>query len=49
MSTRNPPIQDLMKDQLITVDADARVSEARELMDASEIRHLPVLEQGKLH
>lgn len=41
-------VSDLMSTALITVEADEPVGEARADMELGSIRHLPVLDHGKL-
>jgi len=43
-----PPISRYMTLQPWTIRSDAKVSQARQLMREHQIRHLPVLEAGKL-
>lgn len=43
-----PPISRYMTRQLWTIRRDAKLSQADELMREHKIRHLPVLEAGKL-
>jgi len=42
------PVQDYMSKDLITVDEDASIMKASKLMKQNNIRHLPVLRQGRL-
>lgn len=41
-------VQDIMSTKLITVSPDNTVEECMNLMSGKRIRHLPVLEQGKV-
>jgi len=42
------PVQDYMSRDLITIDEDASIMKASKLMKQNNIRHLPVLRQGRL-
>jgi acetoin utilization protein AcuB len=42
------PVQDYMSKELITVDEDASIMKASKLMKQNNIRHLPVMRQGRL-
>lgn len=46
--TSMPAIKSVMTAFPYSVEAGATVSRAREMMDAHDIRHLPVMEKGKL-
>jgi acetoin utilization protein AcuB len=48
MNPQHPSISHYMTPSPWTVRAGAQLSEARELMRAHDIRHLPVLEGGKV-
>jgi CBS domain-containing protein len=41
-------VQDIMSTKLITVSPDSTVEECMNLMSGKRIRHLPVLEHGKV-
>jgi CBS domain-containing protein len=47
-SARDVRVQDIMTTSLITVTPETTVLDAMALMTRDHIRHLPVLEQGKL-
>jgi CBS domain-containing protein len=47
-SSRDTPIGELMTKNLITVTPESTIQEAMQLMSNKKIRHLPVLENGKL-
>jgi CBS domain-containing protein len=47
-SSRDTPIGELMTKNLITVTPESTIQEAMQLMSNKKIRHLPVLEAGKL-
>jgi CBS domain-containing protein len=47
-SSRDTPIGELMTKNLITVTPESTIQEAMQLMSNKKIRHLPVLEDGKL-
>lgn len=47
-SSRDTPIGELMTKSLITVTPESTIQEAMQLMSNKKIRHLPVLDSGKL-
>lgn len=47
-SSRETPIGDIMTDTLITVTPDTTIDNCLQLMTNKFIRHLPVIENGKL-
>ena len=47
-SSRDTPIGDIMTSKLITVTATSSIDECMELMTGKYIRHLPVVDAGKL-
>jgi len=47
-SSRDTPIGDIMTSKLITVTATSSIDECMELMTGKYIRHLPVVDDGKL-
>lgn len=47
-SSRNTPVRDLMIRQVLYVRPDQTVDDAMALMTEKRVRHLPVLEGGKL-
>lgn len=47
-SSKDTPIADLMTPNPITVTADTTIEECMQIMTQRKIRHLPVLEDGKL-
>ena len=47
-SSRDTPIGDIMTSHLITVNSASSIDECMELMTGKYIRHLPVVDDGKL-
>ena len=47
-SSRDTPISDIMTSNLITVSSSGSIDECMELMTGKYIRHLPVVDDGKL-
>jgi CBS domain-containing protein len=47
-SSKDTPIGELMTKHLITVTPESTIEEAMQLMSNKKIRHLPVLEEGKM-
>ena len=47
-SSKDTQIQDLMTSDLVTVKPDYSIEDCMKLMTINRIRHLPVLEDGKL-
>lgn len=47
-ASRETPIGDIMSGNVITVTPDSTIDECMQLMSSKFIRHLPVLENGKM-
>jgi len=47
-ASKNTPVRDIMTDRVIYVQPDQKIEECMALMTEKKIRHLPVLEEGKL-
>jgi len=47
-SSRETRVSDIMSEQLLFVETDHEVSEALAIMTEARIRHLPVMEKGRL-
>lgn len=47
-SSKDTAVADIMTSQLITVSSASRIEECMELMTVKHIRHLPVVDEGKL-
>ncbi len=47
-ASRETPIGDIMSGNVITVTMDSTIDECMQLMSSKFIRHLPVLENGKM-
>lgn len=48
LNPRNTPVSSIMTTSLITIEADASVMEANDLMQKNNIRHLAVTENGMI-
>ena len=47
-ASKNTPVRDIMTDRVIYVQPDQKIEECMALMTEKKIRHLPVLDEGKL-
>ncbi len=47
-ASKNTPVRDIMTERVIYVQPDQKIEECMALMTEKKIRHLPVLEEGKL-
>ena len=47
-SSKDTPIKDLMTSNLVTVSPDTSIDDCMRVMTGRKIRHLPVLDNGKL-
>jgi CBS domain-containing protein len=47
-SSKEIPVRDIMNHHVITIEIDQTVKNALALMNEKHIRHLPVMEKGKL-
>src|SRR5690242_12475456 len=47
-SSKETPVREVMSEQVLTVDPEVGVSECMQLMTDRRVRHLPVLDEGKL-
>src|SRR5260370_39051 len=47
-SSRDTPVRDIMTSQLTTTVPDASVTECMRIMTEERVRHLPVIEEGKM-
>ena len=47
-SSKDTPVQDIMSSEVISVTLDSRIEESMALMTEHRIRHLPVLDQGRI-
>jgi len=47
-SSKETPVREIMTEQVLTVDPEVGVSECMQLITDQRVRHLPVLEEGKM-
>lgn len=45
----NAPVSEIMTTDVFTCDVSEPISKVYELMDTNRIRHVPIVEEGKLH
>ena len=47
-ASKDTPVREIMETELVSVDTQATVAECMELMSERRVRHLPVIENGRL-
>src|SRR6202022_522889 len=47
-SSKDTPVRDIMTRELTTTDPDASITECMQVMTEKRVRHLPVMEDGKM-